>query len=193
MEGEGLGVGRFTPGITEEPLNHKILTLSSKPVRQYFTHAENTIMKSYPIFSPEYFMNEALKEAQKALEKQEVPVGAVVVCNRTIIARSHNLTETLHDATAHAEMQALTAAAGYLGGKYLDECTLYVTLEPCAMCASAAYWTHLGGIIYGAPDEKKGYKLIGDHLLHPKTQVASGVLAAESSLLLKSFFKNRRI
>ncbi len=148
--------------------------------------------KSYPIFSPEYYMNEALKEAQKAYDRDEVPVGAVVVCNRTIIARAHNLTETLNDATAHAEMQAFTAAAGYLGGKYLDECTLFVTLEPCVMCAGAAFWTHLGGIIYGTADEKRGFSLAGNSLLHPKTQVASGVLAEECSLLLKSFFKSKR-
>lgn len=149
-------------------------------------------MKSYPIFSPEFYMNEALKEAQKAFDRNEVPVGAVVVCNRTIIARAHNLTETLNDATAHAEMQAFTAAASYLGGKYLDECTLFVTLEPCVMCAGAAFWTQLGGIIYGAPDEKRGYRLAGYQILHPKTEVASGVLADESSLLLRNFFKNRR-
>ncbi|MEI7897116.1 MAG: nucleoside deaminase [bacterium] len=149
--------------------------------------------KSYPLFSPEYYMNEALKEAQKAFDRDEVPVGAVVVCNRTVIARAHNLTETLNDVTAHAEMQAFTAAAGYLGGKYLDECTLFVTLEPCVMCAGAAFWSQLGGIIFGAGDEKRGYRMIGDHLLHPKTQVASGVLAEECSLLLKTFFKNKRI
>ncbi|MEI7660766.1 MAG: nucleoside deaminase [Bacteroidota bacterium] len=137
-------------------------------------------------------MNEALKEAQKALDKDEVPVGAVVVCNRTIIARAHNLTELLNDATAHAEMQAFTAAASYLGGKYLDECTLFVTLEPCAMCAGAAFWTQLGGIIYGASDEKRGYLLTGNNLLHPKTQVASGILATECSELLKQFFKRKR-
>jgi tRNA(adenine34) deaminase len=147
---------------------------------------------SYPIFSPEYYMNEALKEAQKAFDRDEVPVGAVVVCNRTIIARAHNLTETLKDVTAHAEMQAFTAAAGYLGGKYLDECTLFVTLEPCVMCAGAAFWTQLGGIIYGTTDDKRGYHLAGHSLLHPKTQVASGVLAEECSLLLKNFFKNKR-
>ena len=149
--------------------------------------------KSYPLFSPEYYMNEALKEAQKAFDRDEVPVGAVVVCNRTVIARAHNLTETLNDVTAHAEMQAFTAAAGYLGGKYLDECTLFVTLEPCVMCAGAAFWSQLGGIIFGASDEKRGYRMIGDHLLHPKTQVAAGVLAEECSLLLKTFFKNKRI
>ena len=147
---------------------------------------------SYILFSPEYYMNEALKEAQKAFDRDEVPVGAVVVCNRTIIARAHNLTEMLNDVTAHAEMQAFTAAAGYLGGKYLDECTLFVTLEPCVMCAGAAFWTQLGGIIYGAADEKRGYSLAGQSLLHPKTQVASGVLAEECSLLLKKFFKNKR-
>ena len=141
----------------------------------------------------EFFMREALKEAQKAFDRDEVPVGAVVVCNRTIIARAHNLTETLNDATAHAEMQAFTAAAGYLGGKYFDECTLFVTLEPCVMCAGAAFWTQLGGIIYGAADEKRGYRLTGDHLLHPKTQVASGLLKEECSDLLKKFFKRKRI
>ncbi len=148
---------------------------------------------SYPVFSPEYYMNEALKEAQKAFDRDEVPVGAVVVCNRTIVARAHNLTETLNDATAHAEMQAFTAAANYLGGKYLNECTLFVTLEPCVMCAGAALWTQLGGLIYGASDEKRGYCLAGNQLLHPKTQVASGLLAAESSRLLKLFFNNKRI
>ena len=137
-------------------------------------------------------MNEALKEAQKAFDRAEVPVGAVVVCNRTIIARAHNLSETLNDATAHAEMQAFTAAAAYLGGKYLNECTLFVTLEPCVMCAGASYWTQLGGIIFGAPDEKRGYQLAESNILHPKTQVASGVLAEECSQLLKQFFLNKR-
>ena len=149
-------------------------------------------MKTYPLFSPEYFMNEALKEAKKAFEKDEVPVGAVVVCNRTIIARAHNLTETLNDVTAHAEMQAFTSAAGYIGGKYLDECILYVTIEPCVMCAGAAYWTQLGAIIYGAADEKRGFRLVSHLLLHPKTQVTSGILAEESSLLMKQFFKRKR-
>ena len=148
--------------------------------------------KSYQSFSPEYYMAEALKEAQKALERDEVPVGAVIVCNKTIIARAHNLTETLHDVTAHAEMQAFTAAAGYLGGKYLNECTLFVTLEPCVMCAGAAFWTRLGGMIYGATDEKRGYTLTGASLLYPKTQVASGVLASESRKLLQEFFKRKR-
>jgi tRNA(adenine34) deaminase len=149
-------------------------------------------MKTHPIFSPEFFMNEALKEAQKAFEKDEVPVGAIVVCKRTIIARAHNLTETLNDVTAHAEMQAFTAAAGYLGGKYLDECTLYVTLEPCVMCAGAAFWTQLGELIYGAADEKRGFRLTGRPLLHPKTMVTPGVLAEECSNLIKHFFKSKR-
>jgi tRNA(adenine34) deaminase len=149
-------------------------------------------MTTYPIFSPEFFMNEALKEAQKAFEKDEVPVGAVVVCDRTIIARAHNLTETLNDVTAHAEMQAITAAAGYLGGKYLDECTLYVTLEPCVMCAGAAFWAQLGAVYFGAADEKRGFRLVNHALLHPKTQVIPGVLAEESTKLLKQFFKGKR-
>jgi len=137
-------------------------------------------------------MNEALKEAQKAFEKDEVPVGAVVVCENRIIARAHNLTETLNDVTAHAEMQAFTAASDYLGGKYLDECTLYVTLEPCVMCAGASFWAQLGNIVYGAGDEKRGYSLIAQPLLHPKTVVSGGVLAEESSRLLKSFFARKR-
>lgn len=148
---------------------------------------------TYTLFSPEYYMTEALKEAQKAYDRDEVPVGAVIVCNRTIIARAHNLTETLNDVTAHAEMQAFTAAAAYLGGKYLDECTLFVTLEPCAMCAGAAFWAQLGGIIYGASDEKRGYSISGANLLHPKTVVASGVLADECSKILKRFFSNKRL
>ena len=138
-------------------------------------------------------MNEALKEARLALEKNEVPVGAIVVCQNRIIARGHNLTETLTDVTAHAEMQAFTAASGYLGGKYLDECILYVTVEPCVMCAGAAFWTQLGKLVYGAEDEKRGYRLVKQPLLHPKTEVISGILAEESSELMKSFFKKKRI
>jgi len=148
---------------------------------------------AYPLYSDAYYMNEALKEAQKAFEKDEVPVGAIIVCNQTIIARAHNLTETLQDVTAHAEMQAFTAASGYLGGKYLDECSLYVTLEPCAMCAGAAFWTHLGALFFAATDEKRGYRLIGKPLLHPKTQVVSGLLAEESRQLLQDFFKRKRV
>jgi tRNA(adenine34) deaminase len=137
-------------------------------------------------------MLEALKEAQKAFEKDEVPVGAVVVCNNRIIARAHNLTETLNDVTAHAEMQAFTAAAAFLGGKYLDECTLYVTLEPCVMCAGASLWAQLGKLVYGADDEKRGYRLVNHPLLHSKTEVEQGILAGESARLLKEFFQRKR-
>jgi tRNA(adenine34) deaminase len=151
-----------------------------------------TAPKSYPVYSPEYFMNEALKEAGKALEKDEVPIGAVVVCEDRIIARAHNLTETLNDVTAHAEMQAFTAASGYLGGKYLNECTLYVTVEPCVMCAGASFWAQLGMLVFGADDPKRGYRLVKINLLHPKTKIISGVLAAECSELMTSFFKSKR-
>ena len=147
---------------------------------------------SYELFSDEYFMNEALKEAVKAFDKHEVPVGAVVVCGNEVLARAHNLTEILNDVTAHAEMQAFTAASSGLGGKYLNECTLYVTLEPCVMCAGAAFWTQIGKIVYGAEDKKRGYRLVNYPLLHPKTIVNSGVLAEQSSMLLKLFFKGKR-
>ncbi len=147
---------------------------------------------SYPLFSDEYFMNEALNEARKALEKNEVPIGAVVVCDRRIIARAHNLTETLNDVTAHAEMQAFTAASGFLGGKYLNECTLYVTLEPCMMCAGASFWTQIGKITYGAADEKRGYRRTDTQILHPKTILSAGILAKECSELIKIFFKAKR-
>jgi tRNA(adenine34) deaminase len=147
---------------------------------------------TYTLYSDEYFMNEALKEARKALEKDEVPIGAVVVIENRIIARAHNLTETLHDVTAHAEMQAFTAASDYLGGKYLKECILYVTLEPCVMCAGAAFWTQLGKVVYGAVDKKRGFKLIQEKLLHPKTEVVSGILSEQSTGLLKEFFKKKR-
>jgi tRNA(adenine34) deaminase len=147
---------------------------------------------AYTLFSDQYFMNEALKEANKALEKDEVPIGAVVVIENRIIARAHNLTETLHDVTAHAEMQAFTAASDYLGGKYLKECTLYVTLEPCTMCAGAAFWAQLGKLVYGADDPKRGYRLIQERLLHPKTEVDSGILSEQSTDLLKKFFKKKR-
>lgn len=137
-------------------------------------------------------MNEALKEAQKALERNEVPIGAVVVCQNRIIARAHNLTEALTDVTAHAEMQAITAAADHLGGKYLDECTLYVTLEPCIMCAGAIFWAQFEKLVYGADDKKRGYQLIHQQILHPKTQVESGILEPACSSLIKTFFKNKR-
>ena len=123
------------------------------------------------------YMTIALVEAQKAYDKGEIPIGAIIVCNNTIIARSHNLTETLNDVTAHAEMQAITSAADNIGGKYLDECTLYVTVEPCPMCAGALGWAHIGRIVYGAPDEKKGYRKFAPDVLHPKTKVTSGICA----------------
>lgn len=142
--------------------------------------------------SDEYFMKQALMEAHLAFEKEEVPVGAVVVCNNRIIARAHNLTERLNDVTAHAEMQAFTAAADALGGKYLTECTLYVTLEPCLMCAGAAFWTQTGRIVFGASDPKRGYKRLKENVLHPKTKVVSGLMEEECALLLRDFFKKRR-
>jgi len=140
----------------------------------------------------EYFMRMALAEAQKAADRDEVPVGAVIVAGKIIISRAHNLTETLNDPTAHAEMQAITAAASYLGGKYLTDCTLYVTVEPCIMCAGALAWSQVSAIVYGAPDEKKGYTTTGVPILHPKTVVRSGVLAKECSLIMKKFFKKKR-
>ncbi|MBQ7362607.1 MAG: nucleoside deaminase [Bacteroidaceae bacterium] len=138
------------------------------------------------------YMTIALVEAQKAYDKGEIPIGAIIVCNNTIIARSHNLTETLNDVTAHAEMQAITSAADNIGGKYLDECTLYVTVEPCPMCAGALGWAHIGRIVYGAPDEKKGYRKFAPDVLHPKTKVTSGICADEAADLMKKFFKERR-
>ncbi len=144
------------------------------------------------IYTDEFFMKEALKEAQKAFEKDEVPIGAIIVCNNTIIARAHNMTEELNDTTAHAEMIAITAAENYLGSKYLNDCSLYVTLEPCVMCAGASYWSRLHRVIYGAPDHRYGYKKSGDKLFHPKTELISGVMAEEANLLLKNFFKNKR-
>ena len=147
---------------------------------------------SYKIYSDEYFMNEALKEAVKARDEQEIPVGAVIVADRRIIARAHNQTETLRDATAHAEMLAITAAADSMGAKYLNLCTLYVTLEPCIMCASATSWAQLGKIVYGAKDPKSGYGRIIQDILHPKTKTRSGVLEKESSELLTEFFSNKR-
>jgi tRNA(adenine34) deaminase len=137
-------------------------------------------------------MREALKEAHRAFDMDEVPVGAVIVCNNKIIARAYNYTEHLNDVTAHAEMQAFTSAANFLGGKYLDECTLYVTIEPCVMCAGASYWTQIGKIVYGARDEKKGVLLISKKIIHPKTKISGGVLEEECSELMKSFFRKRR-
>lgn len=139
-----------------------------------------------------YYMKQALLEAQKAADRGEVPVGAVVVCKGRIIARAHNLTETLNDVTAHAEMQAITAAASTLGGKYLNECTLYVTVEPCVMCAGAIAWAQTGRLVFGAEDKKRGYQRYAPLALHPKTEVVKGVLADESAALMKSFFAARR-
>ena len=136
-------------------------------------------------------MKEALKEAVKAFEADEVPVGAVIVCNNRIIARSHNLTERLNDVTAHAEMQAITAASNFLGAKYLPECIMYVTLEPCNMCAGALFWSQIGKVVYGAGDEKRGYKANGGKL-HPKTEIVSGVLANDCSNIMVEFFRQKR-
>lgn len=144
------------------------------------------------LLSDEFFMKEALKEAHKALEANEVPIGAVIVSNGRVIARGHNLTETLSDPTAHAEMQAFTAATDFLGGKYLNDCTLYVTLEPCVMCGGASYWTQIGKIVYGASDFKRGYKSLKVSILHPKTEVVSGVMENECSNLLIDFFRAKR-
>lgn len=137
-------------------------------------------------------MTQALVEAKLAGERNEVPIGSVIVCQGRIIARGHNLTETLTDVTAHAEMQSITAAAGFLGGKYLIDCTLYVTVEPCVMCAGALGWSQISRIVYGASDEKRGFQRFAPHALHPKTEVVSGVLKEECSKLVKDFFKKKR-
>ena len=144
------------------------------------------------MFDHDYFMRLALQEAQQAMSKGEVPVGAVVVCRDQIVARAHNLTERLNDVTAHAEMQAITAAADTLGGKYLTECTLYVTVEPCPMCAGAIGWAQLGGLVYGAADPKRGYTLFAPRVLHPKTNVVAGILDKECAELMRTFFRSKR-
>ncbi len=144
------------------------------------------------IHTDEFFMKEALKEAQAAFEIDEVPVGAVIVYDNKVIARAHNYTETLVDVTAHAEMQAFTSAASYIGGKYLHDCTLFVTLEPCTMCAGASYWTQIGKIVFGAYDKKRGYSRIGSVVTHPKTKVTGGVMEAECNSLLTNFFEKKR-
>lgn len=144
------------------------------------------------VFNSDWFMREALKEAQKAFDLGEVPVGAVVVYENKIIGKGHNLTEQLHDVTAHAEMQAITAAANFIGAKYLTECTLYVTLEPCVMCAGAIYWSQLGKLVFGASDAKRGFMKEGQHLLHPKTELESGIMAEEAASLMKVFFLKLR-
>lgn len=146
----------------------------------------------FSIFSDAHFMNQAILEAQMAYEKGEVPVGAIVVCKNQIIARAHNQTEQLNDVTAHAEIIAITAAADYLGSKYLTDCTLYVTLEPCVMCAGALSWAQLDRLVFGADDDKKGFMKFGKQILHPKTKVEMGVNMEECQHLLKSFFKEKR-
>jgi tRNA(adenine34) deaminase len=140
----------------------------------------------------EYYMQKALAQAREALAAGEVPIGAVVVCRDTIVATGHNLTETLNDVTAHAEMQAITAAADYLGGKYLTDCTLYVTVEPCVMCAGASGWAQISKIVFGAADEKRGFTRFAAQAIHPKTTVISGVLQEECSKIMKDFFKKKR-
>ena len=181
-----------------------IASLKVRPCISKDYHKKNIILKnlmSIPYYSEnnsantnpdEYFMKQALAEAQKAGERDEVPIGAVIVCQGRIIARGHNLTETLTDVTAHAEMQAITAAAGFLGGKYLTDCTLYVTIEPCVMCAGALGWSQISRIVYGAGDEKRGFQRFAPQALHPKTEVIAGILEVECSKLVKTFFKNKR-
>lgn len=142
-------------------------------------------------FDDNYFMQKALQEAEAALDRREIPVGAVIVIDNRIIAKGHNLTETLTDVTAHAEMQAITAGASFLGGKYLKDCTLYVTLEPCQMCAGALYWSQISRIVFGASDKHRGYRKMGTQL-HPKTQVTHGILATECSAILNEFFGTKR-
>lgn len=138
------------------------------------------------------YMKLALDEAQKAFNEDEIPIGAIVVCNNRIIARCHNLTETLNDVTAHAEMQAITAAADNIGGKYLNSCTMYVTVEPCPMCAGALGWAQLGRLVYGASDEKRGFRRYAPNVLHPKTEVVEGICAEEATAIMRKFFENKR-
>lgn len=142
-------------------------------------------------YNDEYFMKQAFQEAQKAYDQDEVPVGAIIVANDQIIARAHNLSEKLNDVTAHAEMQAITAAAGFLGGKYLKGCTLYVTLEPCVMCGGALYWSQIDKVVFASKDEKRGASTVGE-LYHPKTKVMSGVLEDECTALMQRFFRDKR-
>ncbi len=144
------------------------------------------------IYNDKHYMQQALKEAQQAFTEDEVPIGAIIVCNDQIIARAHNMTEALKDVTAHAEMLAITSAENYLGSKFLNECSLYVTLEPCVMCAGASYWSRFAKVIYGANDDRYGYKKAGDKLFHPKTKIISGVLEEQCSELLKQFFSKKR-
>ena len=154
--------------------------------------AKRKNMYAEPSPEDERFMREALKEARRAFDKDEVPIGAVIVCDGIVIARAHNLTEQLTDVTAHAEMQAFTSASNYLGGKYLKECTLYVTVEPCVMCAGASFWAQIGRVVYGAGDPKRGFMMVGTQLLHPKTVITNGILEAECATLMSSFFERKR-
>ncbi|MFT2010248.1 nucleoside deaminase [Pontibacter sp. 13R65] len=144
------------------------------------------------IHSDEYFMQEAYRQAKNALAEGEIPIGAVIVCNNRIIAKAYNQTEKLNDVTAHAEMIAFTAASEYLGNKYLHDCTLYVTVEPCVMCAGASYWAQLKRVVYGAAEPKRGYRRLGVNLLHPKTEMVSGILAQECAELMTTFFTSKR-
>lgn len=144
------------------------------------------------MLNDEYYMRHALLEAQKAFDRDEVPIGTVIVCGEKIIARGHNLTETLNDVTAHAEMQAITAAANFLGGKYLSECTVYVTVEPCVMCAGALGWAQISRIVYGAPDAKRGFLRFAPQAIHPKTTITGGVLEHECATLMRDFFQKKR-
>ena len=148
---------------------------------------------SLSVFSDDHFMKLAYQEAEKAFKMDEVPVGAIIVCDNQVIARAHNMTETLNDVTAHAEMQAFTIASDFLGGKFLDNCTLYVTLEPCSMCAGASYWTRLKRVVIGAKDEKRGYTSYNKNMLHPKTTVDWGIMEKECGEILTKFFTNKRI
>ena len=147
---------------------------------------------SLSVFSDDHFMKLAYQEAQKAFDMDEVPVGAVIVCDNQVIAKAHNMTEALNDVTAHAEMQAFTMAANYLGGKFLNECTLYVTLEPCAMCAGASYWTRLKKVVIAAKDDKRGFRSFNENMLHPNTEIILGVMEEKCSSLLKDFFLKKR-
>ena len=144
------------------------------------------------LFTDEYFMKMAIAEAQDALYEGEVPIGAVIVAGNRVIARGHNHTQALHDVTAHAEMEAITAAANYLGAKYLNDCTLYVTLEPCTMCAGAIFWAQVGTLVYGTNDIKRGYSLVSNQILHPKTVIRTGVMAKEIEKMMKDFFSSKR-
>jgi tRNA(adenine34) deaminase len=157
----------------------------------YVLHQTDNKMLS--VLSDEYFMQQALKEADKAIEADEVPVGAVIVCNNQIIARAHNQTEILNDVTAHAEILAITAASTHLGNKYLKECTIFITLEPCPMCASALNWAQIGRVVYGAPDDKRGFMNYGRSLLHPATKLEFGVLHEKCATVMAEFFKNKRL